>query len=125
MKKYMKYNSDDVELILKMYRHKIVHLAMPKPIIEHNGKYLSWKLHDENSNNHLKKDNIPRDISIFGYRKDYYDEKFIINIQKFKDDIIESITRPTDGYLAELKNDGQLQKKFEIAINQIYDPNKD
>jgi len=51
----MKYNSDDVELILKMYRHKIVHLAMPKPIIEHNRKYLSWKLHDENSNNHLKK----------------------------------------------------------------------
>ena len=121
MIKYMNYSSSDVKFILQVFRHKIVHLAIPKPIIENNGKYLSWNLHEQDHSKHKTRDGSPGDLDIFGYRKDHYDEKFLINIRQFKEDIIKSITSNT-GYLATLKTDPQLQKNFVVAINHIYDP---
>jgi hypothetical protein len=122
MTKYMNYSKENSILLQNMYRHKIVHLAMPKIAIVNEGKLISWKFHDENPNNHLKIDyNDKGDISIFGNGKIHYDGKLILNIQEFKKDIKNSVTSK-NGYLESLKITNELRYNFVNAINQIYDP---
>jgi hypothetical protein len=40
MKKFMKYSPDDALLLQRIYRHKLVHLAMPKAVILHKGQLI-------------------------------------------------------------------------------------
>jgi len=120
---FMNYPKDETNLLWdKIFRHKITHLSTPETGIRYQGKIISWNLHDENPSNHLKiiwnketitiGNNCGR-IKIHG--------KFVINIIKLKEDIIDSILRPKDGYLERLKTDKNLQKNFKTAINQIYE----
>lgn len=102
---------------------KIVHLFAPKTTVWYNGKLISWKLHDNNPSNHLSLNSESGDIDLFSHGKRHYDEKFILNIDKFKDNIKDSVTCSTHGYLAILQNDTDLQAKFTCAVNDIYDPN--
>ena len=53
-----------------------------------------------------------------------YDEIFIVKIRKLKDDIKSSVERLVDGYMARKRNESSLLKKFEMAINEIYDPTR-
>ena len=122
MTKYIGYKEEKVILLQKMYRHKIVHLAMPKIAVLYQKKLLSWKLHDTNSRKHLTIDwKDINDIPLFGYGNIHCDGKYILNIKKFKNDIKKSITKRS-GYLQHLKNNTDLRYKFVNAINQIYDP---
>jgi hypothetical protein len=43
MEKYLKYPNDKVYLLLKMYRHKIVHLSQPKGAILYKKQIIAWK----------------------------------------------------------------------------------
>jgi len=121
MQNYMGYNPDDANFIQKMYRHKMVHLAMPKAAMLDKGKIISWKLHD--TTNHCYLDSKDQgEIDLFGFGKIYFNGKYILNIQKFREDISNSVITPKNGYLEKLKNDVNLQYNFVLAFNQIYDP---
>lgn len=68
---------------------------------------------------HLTIEQKPDDATILGsFRKIHCDAQYIISIKALKNDIKPSVTQ----YLADLKNDVDLQNKFVTAINQIYDP---
>src|SRR5436309_3333484 len=37
MQKFMLYSADNTSLLMDMFRHKLVHLASPKPVVEFRG----------------------------------------------------------------------------------------
>ena len=119
MEDYLKYPRDKLRLLQKIYRHKIVHLSQPKFAMLYNKKIIAWK-HDERiPARNLTIEHKPGDAHILGsYRKIRCDAEYIVSIKALKDDIKSSATR----YLADLKNNADLQSKFVTAINQIYDP---
>jgi len=122
MQKFMMYSTDNAILLQKIYRHKIVHLSAPKTAMLYNGKVVTWVYNENNPEKHLVIDSAPYDIDIFGYGKIHCDQYHTISIWKLKDDIIDSVKRPTAGYLKSLEADPALQSNFVHAINQIYDP---
>ncbi len=123
MKKFTIYPHNMIDLLWnKIYRHKLVHLSMPQTAIKHNGKIISWSLHDDNPSNHMSI--IPEQgVITIGNNcgSITYDGKFVVNIAKLKEDIIDSVSRPNNGYLCNLQQDIDLQNKFEKAINEIYE----
>lgn len=114
----MYYADDRIYLLQKIYRHKIVHLSQPKSAMLTNGVLLTWETHHDNRSKHLGIKRLP------GVRQGQipWQGKFIVSIRSLQDDIKESVTRTPKGYLEDLKYDVDLQKKFLLAINQIYDP---
>jgi hypothetical protein len=52
---FMKYSGDNVKKLQMIYRHKLVHLAIPKTVFYYNGRYITWKLHDPDQAHHLNK----------------------------------------------------------------------
>jgi hypothetical protein len=127
---FMGYGPDETELLWKyLIRHKLVHLAMPQTAVKYNAKMtnykdktISWNLHEQDISKHLtiiwNKENIIIGKNSNGKIK--IDGKFVLNIKKLKEDIINSIRKTPDGYLARLKRDNSIQDKFMTAINEIY-----
>lgn len=131
MKEFMrtngtKYQQHQIDLLLKMYRHKIVHLAEPKSVLLYNGEFISWKEQDQYSDKHLQISRpAPPEIwiaDIYDNVKIDIDGEFMISILQFKDEIKDSIGRSGDGYLERLRSDKEIRNNFVTAINQIYDP---
>ena len=66
MKDFLKYPSDKLQLLQKIYRHKIVHLSQPKSAMEYNNQIIAWR-HDENDpSKHLTIDPTPGIGDIYG-----------------------------------------------------------
>ena len=82
---------------------------------EHNENFPSKHLIIE----HLIAD---ADVDIFGLSNIRCQGKFIVSIRVLREDIKKSVIKSPVGYLEDLNNDPELQSKFVIAINQIYDP---
>jgi hypothetical protein len=122
MKKYMKYPDDKISLLMKIYRHKIVHLSQPKGAMLYNGHIISWEHDENNPNTHLTIDPNQGDFPIFDYGVIHCHGKFIVSIWVLRDDIMDSVTRIPGGYYEDLQNDVDLRNKFVAAINQIFDP---
>ena len=125
-KKYMidlmNYSQDDAEKLQKIYRHKLAHLAIPKPVIRYGDKNIKWKLHDPDPAHHLTTEQSPGTIPI-GYLSHLdYDEIYVVNIMQLQRDITASVLSPDKGYLAALQKSQDLLKRFENAINEFYDP---
>lgn len=106
----MQYPKDKAKLLQKVFRHKIVHLAQPKPIVKINGKYYSWGYHHNKRGIHLqvRATNQP---NLF---------EFWISIWSLVEDIIGSVFKP-NGYLDRLGKEPNLQRNFEIAYKQIFE----
>jgi hypothetical protein len=122
MKRYLGYSDDKLRLLQRIYRHKIAHLSQPKSAMIYNGQIIAWR-HDENiPSKHLGIDPVPRIIDILGLGKIHCNGEYIVSIWVLKDDIKKSVIKSPGGYLEELKKDIDLQHKFVIAVNQIYDP---
>jgi hypothetical protein len=119
MEKYLNYPNDKLRLLQTIYRHKIVHLSQPKLAMLYNKQIIAWK-HDERiPSKHLTIEQTPGDAPILGsFGKIHCDAQYIVSILALKDDIKDSVRR----YMDDLKNSADLQSKFIIAINQIYDP---
>jgi hypothetical protein len=122
MKKYFDRADDKLILLQKMYRHKVVHLSQPKPAMLYNGKLLVWEHNEDNPSKHLTIEQLDDDIDIFGVSKIRCHEKFIVSIRILMEDIKRSVIKSPNGYLADLKDNEELQNKFVTAINQIYNP---
>lgn len=119
-----KYNSEQVDLLQGIFRHKIVHLAQPKIVIKNKGRYIAWRYEYPAIKNHLRIESCAckQTKNLLTPKTMYYDHIFVISITKLSSDIIESVTRPSDGYMAKLKkNYKNLQSRFDDAIYQIYD----
>ena len=37
------YSSEQIDLLQGIFRHKLVHLAQPKVVLEDKGRYIAWK----------------------------------------------------------------------------------
>jgi hypothetical protein len=135
MKAFMKnngtsYTEHDIFLLQKIYRHKVVHVAQPKPVIVDGTNMVTWRYDDDHPTDHLKIETAPTFQPITVYPTPYpiyFNQIFVISILKLAQDIEESVTRPNDGYWDMLINntvvDGkELQVNFEVAVRDIYDP---
>jgi hypothetical protein len=56
MKDFMNYTQEQTDLIINIFRHKLVHLAQPNPIMKHNTKITSWRYEHSNFPIHLALD---------------------------------------------------------------------
>jgi len=49
--KYINYSSKKRNLLLKIYRHKLVHLFQPGHLVNYKNKSYSWKIYHKNKKN--------------------------------------------------------------------------
>src|SRR2546427_253265 len=85
----MKYPALQVELLQQQFRHKLVHLAQPKPHVTHGGNSYYWAYHHSDRTLHLQV--LPRP----GSRTDF---DFWISIMSLAEDVADSVYR-AGGYL--------------------------
>jgi len=117
MKKFMNYDDAQIELLQEVYRHKLVHLAQPRPIILYHGKYMGWEYsHTSNTSPQIKLLSQKTKVMKANLTLEY-DSAFSIGIT----DLVEDIKKSTEKYLDELKMNKDLRNKFERAFKQIYD----
>ena len=43
MRNYMGYTEQQSDLIIQIFRHKLVHLAQPRPIFSYKNKVVTWE----------------------------------------------------------------------------------
>ena len=102
---FMNYPADEVDLLQKVFRHKLVHLSLPHPRIKMKGKYYIWAVCHDNPSIHLQVRPAQKSNEVH----------FHISIQTLVKDITDSVSG-SDGYLNRLeKNENCLQEKFNTA----------
>lgn len=125
IQRFMNYTAEQSRLLQSLFRHKIVHLAQPKAIIEDNSRLISWRYWHESQEHHLKLVKLPQDskVQVTSSWAISCDYELNISISHLAKDIRDSI-ESSNGYLASLQKTPDLQDRFEKAIEQIYDPTK-
>ena len=109
MTKIMRYTERQAELLQKVFRHKIVHLAQPNPVINYKGRLYTWYYDHNNRGIHLEE--VPTgepDVV-----------RLCISIWSLVEDIVDSVYKP-NGYLHQLDTEEDLRLKFEKAYCQIF-----
>jgi hypothetical protein len=117
----MSYTTENAKILLDLFRHKLVHLAQPNPVIRSGSEVITWRYHHNNSQFHLNKLPVPQDNVIL-VSSDWtirVTHEFNISIMDLVKDIKDSTSRP-NGYLDMLEKTPHLQDKYEMAISQIY-----
>jgi len=125
MRCFMSYTEEQSLLLQSLFRHKIVHLAQPKAVIEYNSQLISWRYWHENQERHLQLEKLPdgSKVQITSSWEIQCDREFNISIRHLVKDIRDSVENP-NGYLESLAKKLDLQDCFEKAIEQIFDPSK-
>jgi hypothetical protein len=122
MRHFMRYTDEQSNLLMKIFRHKVVHLAQPRAVIDDRGRHVSWGIWHEAREHHLKLVQVDRGERQLTWNWSVtWTHRFEISVMHFMQDIRESIVRAS-GYLHRLDQDQCLRKKFAAAIKQIYDP---
>jgi hypothetical protein len=121
MTRFMNYTFESADILLNLFRHKLVHLAQPNPVIRRNSEFITWRYHHDDKQHHLKKIQLPPNskISIASTWDVSLTHEFDISIKDFVRDIKDSVYRP-NGYLDTLEKTPHIQDNFELAIEQIY-----
>lgn len=125
MRRFMHYSYDDAEILIELFRHKLVHLAQPNPVIKYGPKVMmTWATHHNNKEYHLKREPLPQGNVLDGYDIISHwhipvTHRFNIRIMDFTLDIKDSATG-FNGYLDLLAKCPHLQDKYKKAINHIY-----
>lgn len=93
MKRSMGYNSEQIRLVQKIFRHKIVHLAQPKHAVEDKNRVIAWRYYHNNKRLHLtlKKFRKPRKLLVRTPYDIYADHDFRISIDTMRKDIERSV----------------------------------
>jgi hypothetical protein len=105
MRQYMGYTDDQVNIIVDLFRHKLVHLAQPKPCISYNNKVVAWEYIHDYTTKHLILEEAPPDLKIQN-KSDWIiavNQIFTIGIMQLKHDIQDSVYRH-GGYLDLFEN---------------------
>lgn len=121
MRRFMGYTEDQSTLIADLFRHKLVHLAQPKPSIEHKGKIVSWYYVHNSTPRHLLLENARPDTKI-QIKSDWeitVDQTFCLSITQFMEDIRDSVYRH-GGYLDLLENDSTVRTMFGKAVEELF-----
>lgn len=122
MRRFMNYTKEQCDLLLDIYRHKMVHLAQPRFVYQDsNGRKITWQYYHDNPEKHLLIEKIPSGTSlhITSSWSISVDHVFQIGIKQFMNDIKESTEKP-QGYLHLLELTKDLQDNFSTAIEQIH-----
>lgn len=122
MHRFMNYTTDQADLLQKVFRHKLVHLAEPKPIMESKGRLISWQEWHDNREKHLLVESLkePQIMPVTSNLRRTVNHVFHVGIWNLVEDVKLSVERP-NGYLDSLEKSTDLQDKFEQAISQLYD----
>jgi hypothetical protein len=116
----MAYSEENASLLQRVFRHKVVHLAIPRPVIIDQQRQLSWRYLHDDPNEHLTVKLLTG--SVPGPTEQIpISHEFTLSIATFEEDIRRSATG-ANGYLARLQQDNVLQSNFQMAIGQIFDP---
>jgi hypothetical protein len=121
LRQFMGYTQDQTDLIIEIFRHKLVHLAQPRNVFSHNGKAVTWQYVHENTSDHLILKDSPLSIHIKSDWQVNVDQVFTLGITQFMQDIIDSVIRH-GGYLDKLETDPNILGNFRNAIEQTYTP---
>lgn len=121
MRRFMHYTEEQATLLMKIFRHKIVHLAQPKAVSEYSGKKVAWRYWHDNAERHLKLTQLKeqKDLQLTSSWTVTANHEFEISIAHLVKDIVASTQEP-GGYLQTLKTDTYLQDQFEKALSEIY-----
>jgi hypothetical protein len=120
MKMFMNYTIEQTNLLIDIFRHKLVHLAQPQFVyIDNHGKKITWRYYHDNSEKHLRIDELDITINVTFTYNIYASYQFNLGIIQFVLDIKDSVLRP-NGYLNALETTPFLQTNFVKAIEQIY-----
>lgn len=122
MQQFMGYTDEQASLVADLFRHKLVHLAQPKPCVSYNNNVVAWQYDHDYTTKHLILENASPDAKI-QIKSDWsitISQIFTIGIMQLKDDIHDSVYRH-GGYLDQFEsNTNKLQSMFEKAIIEIY-----
>jgi len=102
----MGYSLLQANLLQQVFRHKLVHLAQPRPRAQHGGVTYVWGYHHNDRSIHLQ-------VKPGGGVSEFW-----VSIMSLAEDIQASVFR-SGGYLDRLRADPALQAKFQKAYNEI------
>lgn len=121
MRMFMNYSEKQSDLLIDIYRHKLVHLAQPRFVYhDDEGKKITWQYHHDDSQQHLiiEKINIT-ELKLTSTWNIPINHVFHIGIMQFMRDIKDSVEKP-QGYLHMLEITPELQDRLSKAIEQIH-----
>ena len=110
---FMYYPELEATLIQKVFRHKLVHLAQPRPVANYKNKKYTWHYYHDKRSRHLEID-VNRD-----------DEMMIFNISIWSlvEDIVDSVYEP-NGYLECLSKDNSdgetLRENYQNTYRKMF-----
>ncbi|HZA70114.1 MAG TPA: hypothetical protein VE548_10480, partial [Nitrososphaeraceae archaeon] len=112
---------EQAELILKVFRHKLVHLAELGPLSRYKGKTIGWQYDHEYTLDHLTLLNLQGETVTKLGPTEHVDQVFTLGITQFMQDIRCSVFKP-GGYLDKLKTDADTFRLCKDAIREIDTP---
>lgn len=113
---YFNYSPKKRELLLQIYRHKLVHLFQPGHLVEYRNKSYSWRIYNKNKRMHLvisRKNKLITPVPSVSLMVNYI---FSISIVTF----MQEIMLAAEKYYKKLLIDNSLHKNFDKAINDIF-----
>ncbi len=123
MKRFMSYSGAASTLLIDIFRHKIVHTAQPRTVVKNRDRYISWGFWHNDRLHHLKivKLQDPEHHKIGSRLSVTITHRFEISIAHLVRDIRKSVFSD-GGILDSLREDNDLQAKFDKAVSEIYSP---
>lgn len=121
MEDFMGYTKEQTRLLMQLFRHKLVHMAMPKSILKNGDKVVSWQYEHENSVKHLVLETAPKDTKVIvksGWEIPVH-QVFTISIRHMVKDIEDSVYGH-GGYFDKLQTDKKWRQNFQCAIEEFY-----
>jgi hypothetical protein len=120
MRRFMNYTLEQTNLLIDIFRHKLVHLAQQKIVYTDNqSKKFTWIYHHNDAEKYLKIEEVNLSISITSTYSIQVTHQCNIGIMQFMLDIKDSVER-SRGYLNALETTPALQTNFINTTEQIY-----
>ena len=121
MEELMNYTSEQAELILKVFRHKLVHLADPAPLSLYKDKIVAWRYYHGYTLDHLTLLDDQGEVIIKLGSFVHFDQVFTLGITQFMQDIRCSVFKP-GGYIEKLRTEADTFQRCKDAICKIDTP---
>jgi hypothetical protein len=118
----MHYSNEQVRLLQKIFRHKLVHLAQPLSVLEDNKRRIRWHYWHTGAPGHLDVVPLkrPEEIALTASWKIRVDHEFRLDVDRFKQEIVHAAAINQDCYLNRLTGDPSLRAKFATAARQMF-----
>jgi hypothetical protein len=101
MTNFMCYSIENANILIGLFRHKLVHLAQPSPLIRYGSEVITWKYHHNDRWFHLRMLPHTQNAEIGDVPRDWHipvTHEFHISIMDFVNEIKESTMKRPNGY---------------------------